>query len=104
MKIHGFYCRMYGKDCFFETMQTKRTNKLAMDFINKVQNKKNSFYSISKEDIECVQNAMRKATFEVKSINSGDFAGMRYYSIDGEDFSYGCDACENPMEKCILVC
>lgn len=103
MKIHGFYCSMYGKDCFFETNHTKRTKALAMDFINKVQNKKNTFYGIGEHDIAWVQNAMRRASFDIKTIESGAFAGLRYYTIEGEDFSYGCDACENPMEHCIVV-
>ena len=100
---HGFYCRMYGKDCFIETEQIKRTRNLALDFINKVQNKLNRFNNISENDIEMIQNAMRKATFEIKTIKNGNFAGQSYYEINGENFSYGCDACENPMEKCILV-
>lgn len=103
MKLYGFYCRMYGKDCFFETNQTRRTKNLATDFINKVQNKMNKFYNIGENDVEYVQKAMRIATFELKTIQSGNFAGMKYYTIDGEDFSYGCDACENPMEECVLV-
>ena len=100
---HGFYCRMYGKDCFLESNQTKRTKKIALDFINKVQNYRNTFYNIDEKDIECVQKAMELATFEIKTIKNGNFAGLSYYTIDGEMFSYGCDPCENPMEECILV-
>lgn len=103
MKLHGFYCRMYGKDCFIETNQTKRTRSLAETFINKVQNKMNLFYNIGEHELEYVQKAMRAATFEVKTIQSGKFAGLKYYEINGEQFSYGCDACENPMELCVLV-
>lgn len=94
---------MYGKDCFIETNQTKRTKALALDFINKVQNKMNRFSNISEVNIAYVQNAMQKATFEIKTIQNGDFAGMKYYDINGDGFSYGCDACENPMEHCIVV-
>ena len=100
---HGFYCRMYGKDCFFETKQTRRTKALAVSFINKVQNKMNRFRNISEENIEYVQNAMRAATFDIRTIQNGEFAGLKYYNIEGEDFSWGCDACENPMEYCVLV-
>lgn len=100
---HGFYCRMYGKDCFFETNQTRRTRSLALDFLNKVQNKMNKFTNIDESDIKCVQEAMEKATFEVKTIKNGNFAGLKYYVIEGEMFSYGCDACENPFENCIIV-
>ena len=103
MKKHGFFCRMYGKDCFFETNQTRRTKNLAMDFINKVQNKVNRFNHVGENEIAYVQKAMRSATFEIKVINNGEFAGLSYYNIEGEDFSWGCDACENPMEGCVLV-
>ena len=103
MKLYGFYCRMYGKDCFFETKQARRTKNIAMDFINKVQNKMNRFNNIGENDIAYVQKAMRNATFEVKTIQNGRFAGLKYYEINGEEFSYGCDACENPMEYCIIV-
>ena len=103
MKKHGFYCRMYGKDCFIETEQTKRTDKLAINFINKVQNKINKYYNINADDVEHVKNTMRPATFEIKTIENGDFAGLKYYEINGESFGYGCDACENPMEHCIAI-
>ena len=103
MKRYGVYCSMYGKDCFMETEQTKRTAKLAQEFINKVQNKMNKFYNIEEKDIGYVKIAMRPATFEVKAIQKGDFAGLSYYEINGDNFSYGCDACKNPMENCILV-
>ena len=103
MKLYGFYCRMYGKDCFIQTNQIKRTKSLALNFINKVQNKMNKFYNISENDVEHVQNAMRLSTFEIKTIQKGDFAGKSYYEINGENFSYGCDPCDNPMEQYIFV-
>jgi hypothetical protein len=94
---------MYGKDCFFETNAKSRTKHLAINFINKVQNKMNRFSNISENDIEYVQKAMRKASFELKTIANGNFAGLKYYDISGEEFSYGCDACENPMDYCVIV-
>ena len=100
---YGFYCRMYGKDCFLVSSKKNRTNALAEDFINKVQNKMNKFYNISEKDIEYVQNAMRNATFEIKTIKNGNFAGLSYYEITGDNFSYGCDACENPLDHCCVV-
>ena len=100
---NGYYCRMYGKDCFIETEQQKKTKNLATDFINKVQNKMNRLDNINEKDIEYVQKSMRKATFEIKPIKNGSFAGLSYYDINGENFSYGCDACENPLNECILV-
>lgn len=103
MKLNGYFCRMYGKDCFFETNQTRRTDNLALAFVNKVQNKMNRFNHVGENEIAYVKNAMRNATFEIKTIENGNFAGMKYYEINGESFSYGCDICENPMEECILV-
>lgn len=103
MKLYGFYCRMYGKDCFIETEQTKRTKNLALYFMNKVQNKMNRFYNIGESGIEKVKNIMQPATFEIKTIQNGKFAGKQYYIIEGEGFSYGCDACDNPMENCVVV-
>lgn len=100
---NGFFCRMYGKDCFIVTEQTRRTNKIAEEFINKVQNYRNKFSEITEKDIEYVKNNMRKATFEIKTIKNGNFAGLKYYEINGENFSWGCDACKEPMEHCILV-
>ena len=104
MKKFGFYCRMYGKDCFLETMQTRRTDKLAEDFILNVQFKLGWGRLVADDfSIERVKNAMRPATFEIKTIENGNFKGLSYYEINGEQFSYGCDACENPMEKCIAI-
>lgn len=101
---YGFYCRMYGKDCFIETSQTRRTKKLAEDFIISVQFALGwSRRGANDLDIEHVQNTMRQATFEIKTIEKGNFAGLSYYEINGENFSYGCDACENPAGKYILV-
>jgi hypothetical protein len=104
-KLNGFYCRMYGKDCFFETNQARRTKKLAEDFILSVQYKTfvNGCPHYGDKDIEWVQKNMKHAIFEMKTIQKGNFTGLSYYEISGEDFSYGCDPCENPMERCILV-
>ena len=104
MKRYGFYCRMYGRDCFLETQQLKRTNKLAEDFILSVQ------FALGWErrfaddfTVAVVKSAMSKATFEIKTIENGLFKGLKYYEINGENFSYGCDACENPLDKSILI-
>jgi hypothetical protein len=94
---------MYGKDCFFETNQTKRTKALALAFINKVQNKMNKFNHVGDNEIEYVQKAMRAATFKMRTIENGEFAGLSYYDIEGENFSWGCDSCENPLDGCVIV-
>ena len=104
MKKYGFYCWMYGRDCFIETKQTRRTDNLAEDFIISVQFKLGWNRLVADDlSIEHVKNTMRPATFEIKTIENGDFAGLKYYEINGESFGYGCDACENPMEHCIAI-
>lgn len=100
---NGFYCRMYGKDCFFETEQIKRTKNLAENFIISVQFKLGKNRCANDADIEYVQKSMKKATFEIKTIKNGNFKGLSYYEINGENFSYGCDCCENPMKECVVV-
>jgi hypothetical protein len=94
---------MYGKDCFIETNQLRKTKTLAESFINKVQNSMNRFYNVGERGIAQVQKEMMRATFEIKKIENGNFAGKKYYEINGANFSYGCDACENPLEECVLV-
>ena len=97
---YGFYCRMYGKDCFIETEQKNKTDKLALDFINKVQNKLNRFTNVSEQDIKYIKYGMSKAKMEVKTLKNG----LSYIDISGEDFcGYGCDPCENPFEVCVIV-
>lgn len=104
MKKHGFYCRMYGKDCFIETKQTRRTDNLAEYFILSVQYKLGWGRPIADDlSIEHIKNIMRQATFEIKTIENGNFKGLSYYEINGENFSYGCDACENPLKKCVFI-
>ena len=101
---HGFYCRMHGKDCFIVTDQTRRTRKLAEDFIIAVRYALNWLnVSANDADVEYVKNAMRFATFEMKTIENGNFKGLSYYEINGDGFSYGCDACDNPMKYCIVI-
>ena len=97
---HGFYCRMYGKDCFMETEKKNRTDSLALDFINKVQNKLNDFSNVDEHAINVVKNNMRTATMEVKTLKNG----LSYIDINGENFGgYGCEPCENPFEVCVIV-
>lgn len=97
---YGFYCRMYGKDCFMETEKKNRTDNLALDFINKVQNKLNDFSNVDEHAINIVKNNMRTATMEVKTLKNG----LSYIDISGENFGgYGCDPCENPFEVCVIV-
>lgn len=103
MKKYGFYCRMFGKDCFYETNQTRRTKNLAKDFIISVEFALGKPQFVNDVVIEYAQNDMRKATFELKTIENGNYKGLKYYEINGENFSYGCDSCENPLVECVLI-
>lgn len=103
MKKYGFYCYMYGRDCFVETTQTRKTDKLAKDFIYSVQFELGKKQFANDEDIEYIKKSMSKATFEVKTIKNGNFAGLSYYEIKGENFSFGSDAWENPLKDCVLI-
>lgn len=67
----GFYMYMFGKDCFIETKQTKKSKRLALEFINAIQNKQNKFYNITDGDIEYVMYCMDKATLEFREGKRG---------------------------------
>ena len=95
----GFYLRAYGCDCFMESDAKNRTKAIALEFLNKIQNHRNRFTNIDDNTIEYVKTRMLHATMEVKALKNG----LRYITIDGEDFSFGCDPCVNPFEECIIV-
>lgn len=99
----GFYIRAYGKDCFMESNVKNRTKAVALDFLNKIQNHMNRFTNIDDATIEYVRRSMQHATMEVKTIQNGNFAGLKSIDICGDGFSFGCDPCENPFEKCVIV-
>lgn len=96
--LKGYYVNMYGKDCFIVTDAKNRTKQLALDFINKVQNKLNRFYNIDDQFLLYIQKGMQAATFEIKENRFG-----KYADIKGDGFSFGCDPCENPFDYCVLV-
>ena len=97
---HGFYCRMYGKDCFMESSAKNKTDNLAKDFIISVQFKLGRNMVANDADTEYVKKSMRKATMELKTTKSG----LQYIEIYGENFGgYGCDPCENPFERCVII-
>lgn len=100
----GYYIRMYGKDCFIITDKQKRTKLLAIDFISKVHEKINiETHKPTDKEVEYVQKNMRSSTFEIKTIEKGNFKGLSYYVIAGENFSFSCDACKNPLDFVHIV-
>lgn len=100
---NGYYVKMYGKDCFLITLQDKRTTRLALNFINLVQNKLNRFVTISDSYVEYVKNQMMKATLERCTITKGDFSGLKYFKIVGNNFSMTSKPLDNPEEDVIIV-
>lgn len=101
--LKGYYIRMYGKDCFLVTLQDKRTNRLALNFINLVQNKLNCFVDISESYVEYVKSHMIKASLEKCIITKGNFSGLKYFKINGKDFSMTSEPLDNPEEDVIIV-
>lgn len=101
--IRGYYIKMYGKDCFLITLQDKRTNRLALNFINLIQNKLNRFVNISDTYIDYVKNQMVKATLERCIIAKGEFSGLKYFKIVGNNFSMTSEPLDNPEEDVIIV-
>lgn len=77
----GFYMYMFGKDCFIETSQTKKSKRLALEFVNAIQNKRNRFHNITDGDLEYVMYCMDRATLELREWKKG-----RDIEIHGELF------------------
>ena len=77
----GFYMYMFGKDCFIETSQTKKSKRLAMEFVNAIQHKRNKFHNITDGDLEYVMYCMDRATLELREFKKG-----RDIEIHGELF------------------
>ena len=82
----GFYVRMYNTDCFIETKQLKKTDRLVIEFLNKLQNATNSFYNISKVDIESTKYKMRPCTYTLLYSEKWQ---QKVYDFEGENFMYG---------------
>lgn len=100
MKKQGFYLRAYGFDCFMESDKKNVTSDLAMNFLNKIQNRLNRFYNIDDATIKQAKQAICRATMELKTLTNG----LQYIDIYGENFGgYGCDPCKNPFERCVIV-
>lgn len=98
----GYYLHAYGRDCFMESNAQRRTKALALEFLNKIQAHLNRTFAIDEKALEYTRNAMQPATMEVKTIQAGAYKGLQYIDICGENFSFGCDPCENPFEKCLI--
>ena len=99
---HGFHAFLFGKDCFIETKQVKKSRGLALEFINAIQNRRNTFYNIMEGDIDYMLYCMEKATLEFREGKRG-----RDINIYGESWG-GCGTDilpfdVNPYDK-IIYC
>lgn len=84
--MNGFYIHVYGKDCFMVTNAKNKTKRLALDFINKIQNKINRFSEIDENTLKIIQNKISAAHCEIKTTKDN----RQYYNIFGENFGgYG---------------
>lgn len=99
----GFYIYAFGKDCFMESDSKNRTDRLACEFLNKLQASVNCFYDITPDCLARFKEAIRPAKMEVNIIERGKFTGLKYIVFTGENFSVGTDASTNPYESCIIV-
>lgn len=98
----GYYAQLYGFECFYVTSQQRKTQRLVTDFINKVQNRLNTFYDFNVEDY---MPAVLKATLVKKQLQNGPYAGKYTLTISGEDFGgYGPNGVyDNPEAAMIIV-
>lgn len=83
---NGFYIYFRGVDYFYATEKKNKTDALAIDFLNKIQNHLNRFGNINAQTVAYYKKAMQRATCEIRTLQSG----RKYYEISGKNFSgYG---------------
>lgn len=68
---NGFYIYFRGVDYFYTTEKKNKTDALALDFLNKIQNHLNRFGNISAETIAYYKKAMQRATCEIRTTQNG---------------------------------
>ena len=101
---YGFYLWAFRRDCFMESTAKNRTNALATEFGQKLKKRMGlDDCSVSPAEVEYIKSAMHPACMEVKTIESGAFAGNKYITISGDGFSLGTDACPDPFAVCAIV-
>lgn len=101
--MEGYYLHAYGNDCFLVTNQRRKTDKLALNFLNLIQHKLNTFCNICDKDVCWAKNSMLPATLEEIALSRGKFAGLRYLKIVGKNFVYTTNVGTNPYNEVIVV-
>ena len=97
-----FYMFSHGIDFIMETEHKNITDKIAIEFLNKIQNHFNRFYNISDEDITLVKRHILPGYYEIKSLNSGIFAGREYVNIHTKNGCFGCDPCDDIKKYTVI--
>jgi hypothetical protein len=79
---NGFLLTINNIDYFIVTNQERKTKRIIIDLLNKIQNHFNLYSEITDAHIEYYKNKIYKATLEIKEISNG----RKYYDINGADF------------------
>ena len=102
----GYTMFAMGKDIFFETDREKKTDKFAEEFIEKFVKKydklKLNIVNYN-ELVSYIKYAMKPCVMVEKTIENGNFKGLKYIELNGENFSNGTDVCKNPYDEIFYV-
>lgn len=98
--MNGYYFSIGSKEFFFKTDRKRKDQAFAQELAGKFLDKMGCKLP---DYPHYFWNGLRPATLEVHTISGGNFAGMQWISIDGDNFSFGTDAMENPFEKIIVL-
>ena len=82
----GFYLYIGRKEYFLVSNKVNITDRLAMDFLNRIQNHLNLFTNISPAIIDITKRKIRKACLSYHTTSTG----YNYIDISGDNFGgYG---------------
>jgi hypothetical protein len=104
MKAKGYYLNLHNKDCFLITNQQRKTDKLALKFLNALKCITNDdgftpYYEVLYKAKSCMQPAI----IEERVIVNGRFAGLKYLVVSGNGFGCSSSTSLNPYEEIIVV-
>lgn len=81
--MDGFTFYLHGKDYFVETVQTRKTEKMAAKVLPLIG------CTATPENIKALLYRMNKAVCEIKTCRGSGRTEKRYYDIHGEGFGGG---------------
>lgn len=102
--MKGYYLNLNNRDCFLITNQQRKTDKLALKFLNALKCITNDdrftpYYEVLYKAKSCMQ----PATIEERVIVNGRFAGLKYLVVSGSDFGCTSSPSLNPYAEFIVV-